>query len=89
MGIKRKKPRSSDDRGPWKAVHRWEKSFGRDVEYYAVLQSRENPFLFAATRSFVVGGFEQDYRKEHRAVDQTEVNGIVRNPESFFRRMEL
>jgi len=42
-----------------------------------------------ATRSFVVGGFEQDYKKEHLAVDGTEANGILRNPDSFHRRMGL
>jgi hypothetical protein len=89
MGMKSKKPREADEKGPWKTVLRWQKSFGPDVEYYSVLQSRENPLLFMATRSFVVGGFEQDYRKEHRAVDATEANGILSNPEPFFRRMDL
>lgn len=89
MGIQKKKPRSSDDRGEWRTVHRWEKSFGRDVETYSVQQSRKDPLLFAATRSFVAGGFEQDYRKEFRAVDPAKANGILRNPESFHRRMDL
>jgi hypothetical protein len=89
MGIKTKKPRSSQDQGDWKTVHRWQKSFGADVEFYAVFQSRTNGLLFAATRSFVAGGFEQDYRVEHRAIDPAEAAAILRRPESFHRRMDL
>jgi hypothetical protein len=87
MGIKKKKPRKSEDPGPWKTVHRWEKSFGREVETYAVYQNRSDPLLFAATRSFVAGGFEQDQRMELRAIDPTEAARILRDPESFHRRV--
>lgn len=83
-------PRSSDERDPWIPVRRWSKTFDHsDVEFYSVLQSRTNPLPFAVTRSFVVGGFEQDYKKEHLARDRTEANLILRNPESFIRRMDL
>jgi len=75
--------------GPWRTVRSWQKSFHRDVEYYSVLQSDSNPLRFMATRSFVVGGFEQDYRKEHVAVDANEAKGILRDPESFHHRMGL
>jgi hypothetical protein len=84
-----KRTRSRDGDNPWIVVRRWEKSFGKDVEYYLVLQSRSNPLLFMATRSFVVAGFEQDYKKEFLAVHPTEARRILSNPESFHRRMEL
>ncbi|HZE95719.1 MAG TPA: hypothetical protein VE981_01715 [Planctomycetota bacterium] len=74
---------------PWIVVRQWQKTFGKDVEYYSVLRNREDRLLFMATRSFVVGGFEQDYKKQHRAVDATEANAILRHPESFFARMDL
>jgi len=89
MGKKRKDCRSTEEEGPWVTVRSWSKTFDRDVEVYSVLQSRSQPLRFMATRSFVVGGFEQDYKKEHLAVDGTEANGILRNPESFHRRMDL
>jgi len=76
-----------EDGDPWNPVHHWLKSFERDTEYYAVLQSRRDPLLFLVTRSFVAGGFEQEYKKEHRAVDHHEAQAILRNPESFYRRM--
>jgi len=85
---RRAAPKPQGD-NPWKPVRSWQKFFGSDVEYYAVLQSRKDPLLFMATRSFVVGGFEQDYKKEHRAVNPTEAHLILRNPESFFNRMDL
>jgi hypothetical protein len=87
MGIQKKKPRKSEDAGPWKTIHRWQQSFDRDVEYYAVLQNRSDPLLFAATRSFVAGGFEQEQRIELRAIDQAEAARILRDPESFHRRV--
>ena len=80
---------SSEDPGDWKVVRRWQKSFGSDIESYAVFQSRTNELLFAATRSFVVGGFEQDQRVQHRALDAAETDAILSNPESFHRRMDL
>ena len=88
MPDRRRDPKPKED-DPWKSVHSWHKSFERDVEYYSVSQSRRDPLHFLVTRSFVVGGFEQDLRKEHRAVDHNEAQAILRNPESFYRRMDL
>jgi hypothetical protein len=82
-------PNPPDPKDPWKTVRSWQQVFGRDVEYYSVLQSREDKLLFMATRSFVVGGFEQDYKKEHRAVDRAEAEKIRRDPASFHARMSL
>jgi len=80
----RKATPGPDHQDPWKPVHDWQKHFERDTEYYAVFQSRRDPLLFLVTRSFVAGGFEQDYKKEHRAVDHNEARSILRNPESFY-----
>ncbi len=88
MPDRRRDPKPKED-DPWKPVHSWHQTFERDTEYYGVCQSRRDPLLFLVTRSFVVGGFEQDYKKEHRAIDHDEAQAILRNPESFFRRMDL
>jgi hypothetical protein len=88
--MSRRGSRPPDSEQPWVTVRAWTRTFeNQDVETYSVLQSRKNPLLFAATRSFVAGGFEQDYEKEHRAADRAEADLILRNPESFHRRMAL
>jgi hypothetical protein len=86
MPDRRATPTPKED-DPWKPVRHWQKSFEHDTEYYAVFQSRRDPLLFLVTRSFVAGGFEQDYKKKHRAVDHNEAQAILRNPESFYGRM--
>jgi hypothetical protein len=88
MPDRRATPKPKED-DPWMPVHQWQKSFERDTEYYAVFRNRRDPLLFLVTCSFIAGDFEQDYKKEHRAVDHNEAQAILRNPESFYRRVSL